>query len=258
MSLGGLGDDRPHPQRSPQQGPGLAAVDRLELAQRSVDPLVQGLLFRLEVGHLAGHHPRRPGRLGQDPHATQRRRHRFHLAGDHLERQRQEPVPGQDRRRLVKRLVAGRPAAPQVVVVHRRQVVVDQRIGMNHLQRTGRRHRRLGIAAARLGRHQAKHRPQPLATPQHAVTHRRRQPRRRGRPATGINLRQIPVQCIIHPMSRLVQVFAERNIDRCLGATCHGTVRYVMFSTPRRSRCVLASTGPLGLPSPAARCTRYC
>ena len=73
VSLGGMGDDRPHLQRSPQQGPGLAAVNGLELAQRSVDPLVQGLLFRLEVGHLAAHHPGRTSRLGQNPNATQGR-----------------------------------------------------------------------------------------------------------------------------------------------------------------------------------------
>ena len=137
-----------------------------------------GSPFGLKVGHLAGHHARRAGRLGQDLHAPQRRRPRPDLARHHLERQRQEAVPGQDRRGLVERPVAGRSAAPQVVVVHRRQVVVDQRIGVHHLQRTSRRQRRLAVAAARLGRHQAQDRPQPLAAPQHAVTHRHRQPRR--------------------------------------------------------------------------------
>ena len=188
-------------------------------------------------GRPSGRPPSRPDRLASARIRTQRRAADTgsDLVGDHLERQGQEAVPRQNRRRLVKRLVTRRPPAPQVVVVHRRQVVVDQRIGMNHLESTGRAHRRPGIAATGFGRHQAKHRPQPLSTPQHAVTHRRCQPGRRGRPATGINLRQTPIQCIIHLMSRLVQVFAERNIDRCLGATCHGTVRYVMFSTPRRS-----------------------
>ncbi len=90
------------------------------------------------------------------------------LARDHLESQRQQTVTGQDGRRLVKRPVAGRPATPQVVVVHRRQIVVDQRIGVNHLQRTSRRQRRLSFAAARFGRHQAQDRTQPLATPQHS------------------------------------------------------------------------------------------
>jgi len=128
--------------------------------------------------------------------------------GDQLECQGQEAVPRQNGRRLVKCLVTRRPPAPQVVVVHRRQVIMDQRIGMNQLESTGSAHRRPGIAATGFGRHQAKHRSQPLSTPQHAVTHRRCQPGRRGRPATGINFRQIPIQCIIHQMPRLVQVFA--------------------------------------------------
>ena len=58
------------------------------------------------------------------------------------------------------------------------KIVVDQRIGVHHLQRTSRRQRRLAVAAARLGRHQAQDRPEPLAAPQHTVTHRHRQPRR--------------------------------------------------------------------------------
>ena len=118
----------PMRQRGAEQGPGLAAVDRLQLRQRAVGRPALGLgaPLGLEVGHLAGHHPARAGRLGQDPHAPQRRRRRPDLARHDLERQRQEPVAGQDRRRLVERLVAGRPPPPQVVVVHRRQVVVDQ------------------------------------------------------------------------------------------------------------------------------------
>ncbi len=140
--------------RRSEKCPGLAAVDRLErrerrrrLDRRRRPPvaLQLGSPFGLEVGHLAGHHPRRAGRLGQDPHALERRRPGPDLARHHLERQRQEPVARQDRRGLVKRPVTGRPAAPQVVVVHRRQVVVNQRISVNHLERTGRRQRRIRI-----------------------------------------------------------------------------------------------------------------
>ena len=58
-----MGDDRPHLQRSPQQGPGLAAVYGFELAQRSVDLFVESLLFCLQVGHLAAHHPGGPAPL---------------------------------------------------------------------------------------------------------------------------------------------------------------------------------------------------
>ena len=72
---------------------------------------------------------------------------------EHLEGQRQQGVAGQDRRRLAEHLVAGRPAAAQVVVVHRRQVVVDQRVGVDHLDGTGGRQGLLMIATASLGSH---------------------------------------------------------------------------------------------------------
>ena len=67
----------------------------------------------------------------------------------HVERQRLQRIAGQDRRAFVERLVAGRPAAAQVVVVHRRQVVVDQAVGVDQLDRGGRRVERLERRAER-------------------------------------------------------------------------------------------------------------
>ena len=134
------GDDGPHPQRGAEQGPGLAAVDRLERASaRAVASAPR------PGGRPSG---RRPSPTGPAASARTRTQPSAASAGrtcarHHLEGQRQQAVAGQDRRRLVERLVAGRPAPPQVVVVHRRQVVVDQRIGVHHLQRAGRRQRRL-------------------------------------------------------------------------------------------------------------------
>ena len=113
--------------------------------------------------------PRRPR-----PARTTRGRHRrrLDLAGQHLERQRQQGIAGQNRRGLVERLVAGGPATPQIVVVHGRQIVVDQRIGVDHLDGAGGRHGRLDRPAAGLRGQQHQHRPQPLARRQQAVTHR--------------------------------------------------------------------------------------
>ena len=62
--------------------------------------------------------------------------------------------------RLAEDLVAGRPAAAQVVVVHRRQVVVDQRIGVDHLDGAGRRQRRLD---------RRRRKPRPPSTPASAA-----------------------------------------------------------------------------------------
>ena len=64
--------------------------------------------------------------------------------GEDLERQGVEAVAGEHRRRFVKRLVDGRLAAPQVVVVHARQIVVDQRIDVDRLDRRAGAKRALG------------------------------------------------------------------------------------------------------------------
>ncbi len=57
------------------------------------------------------------------------------MSGQDLECQRLQRVAGQDGGGLVEGPVAGRPAAPQVVVVHGRQIVVDQRVGVDDLDR---------------------------------------------------------------------------------------------------------------------------
>jgi len=42
-------------------------------------------------------------------------------------------VAGKYRRRLVKLLMARRFTAPEVVVIHRGQIVMDKRVGVDHL-----------------------------------------------------------------------------------------------------------------------------
>ena len=57
------------------------------------------------------------------------------VAADDLEGQRLQGVAREDGCGFVELAVAGRPAAAQVVVVHGRQVVVDQRVGVDHFHR---------------------------------------------------------------------------------------------------------------------------
>ena len=52
-----------------------------------------------------------------------------------IEAWRSQPIAGEHRGRIVEPLVAGRPAAPQIAVVHRRQIVMDQRIAMDAFER---------------------------------------------------------------------------------------------------------------------------
>ena len=68
---------------------------------------------------------------------------RCDVPGQNLERAGQQSVTGQDRQRFTVSRVAGGNPPPQLVVVHRRQVIVDQRIGVHHFDGHGRRHRRL-------------------------------------------------------------------------------------------------------------------
>ena len=91
--------------------------------------------------------------------------------GDDVEGQRQQAVAGQDRRRLVEGLVHGRLAAPDVVVVHRRQVVMDQRIAVHAFQRRGHPQRGLAAAAEQCRALDQQKRAQPLAAGEHPVAH---------------------------------------------------------------------------------------
>ena len=101
----------------------------------------------LQIDNLtADHSVSRPDGLCQLVNHTQldsiRRRR-----GEYLESQSQQPVAGQDRGRLAVNDVAGRLAAPQVIIIERRKVVVNQRISMNHLQSAARSKQRRFVPA---------------------------------------------------------------------------------------------------------------
>jgi hypothetical protein len=95
-----------------------------------------GGILRFEVGDLSGDHPRRTGGLRQLADQGHGGARIVDPLGKQLERQRQQCVAGEDRGGFVERLVAGRTTPTQIVVVHRGQIVVDQRIGMDHLDRS--------------------------------------------------------------------------------------------------------------------------
>ncbi len=91
----------------------------------------------LEVDHLAAAHAEHTGGLGEllDERAAHRRIRMGRRCGQDLEGQALEGVAGEDRGRLVELAVAARPPAPGQRVVHRRQVVVDQRVAVDQLDR---------------------------------------------------------------------------------------------------------------------------
>jgi hypothetical protein len=95
---------------------------------------------------------------------------RRHFAGQNLKRERQQRIAGQNRRGFSEFLVTRRLAAPHVVVVHCRQVVVNQRVCVNHFDRTGRRQRSISRGPARFRGKHHEHRPQTLSRRQQTMT----------------------------------------------------------------------------------------
>ena len=84
--------------------------------------------------------------------------------GDEAERLGQQRVPGQDRHGFPKHLVIGEAAAPEIVVVHGGQIVVDERIGVNHLECAGCGQNRLVGSPADIGCGKAEDGAQAFAT----------------------------------------------------------------------------------------------
>ena len=155
-----------HLHRDTNQRPGLMDVDVLQLHQ-----IERGALG-LQIHRLTADHAARPTGAGE-------RRHHSHARlgaqprrlGQGLEGQRLERVAGQDRRRLVEGAMTGRTPATQVVVVHRRQIVVDQRIGVDHLDGAGRAVEQGGLESERLAGGIGEQRTDTLAAGQHRVAH---------------------------------------------------------------------------------------
>jgi hypothetical protein len=112
--------------------------------------------------------------------ASERRISVTRLARHQRERLRQQTVSRQNRQRFTGDDMQRRLPPTQRVVVHRRQIVVDQRIRMNELDRAGRGHRLPPITADGFGTGKTQNGPQPFAARTHAVPHRVRDGGRTG------------------------------------------------------------------------------
>ncbi len=149
-----------------------------------------------EIDSLAANHSARARGLRNNPHRTKlsfaqdgRRNARYlpWFAREMHERFREQSVTGENRQAFAVDDVVGRSASPQRVVVHGRQIVVDERVGVNQLEGARGRHRCRACAFQMIGiggfsRCKRQHRPKALAAGQQAVAHRVCQRRRaRGR-----------------------------------------------------------------------------
>ena len=111
--------------------PGLQLVQAAQVGRRSEPPTSRNCPPTM---------PSTPAAPDHLAHGGQHRRGlALLLAQRQAQRLREETVAGEDRHVLAEGHVTGGLAAPQLVVVHRRQVVVDQRVGVDHLDRGGER-----------------------------------------------------------------------------------------------------------------------
>ena len=131
---------------------------------------------RLAAGHAEGADGLR--QHVDQPQADGGRGGQLRIARQQLKRQRLQRIAHQQRRRLIIGLVAGRPAAPQIVVVHRRQVIVHQRVHVHEFDGAGRRLDLVFRQAQRARGGEQQRRPDALAAAQNAVAHRLVQARR--------------------------------------------------------------------------------
>ena len=83
----------------------------------------------------------------------------------------QKGVAGEDGDSLAEGLVGGGLAPAQVVVVHGREVVVDQAVRVDHLGRAGKREHLRALPSDRLARGQREHRSDALSPGEEAVAH---------------------------------------------------------------------------------------
>ena len=127
LRLGHPGHPEPEPDRRREQPPRLEPVELGEVGVGARD---------VEV--LAADHPER--RLGELARRAGRR-----VGEREPERLGEQRVAREQRDALAERDVRARPAAPLVVVVERRQIVVDERERVHELDRRGGRQRRLGL-----------------------------------------------------------------------------------------------------------------
>ena len=92
------------------------------------------------------------------------------LRGD-LKRLRQQRVARQHGNAFAENFVVGRLAAAEIVVVHRRQIVVDERVGVDALDGARERHGGRVAATTSLGGSQQNCRAHPLAAGEERVAH---------------------------------------------------------------------------------------
>ncbi len=223
LARGGIGGHGPKPQADRDHGGGFAFVDELEFAAGGFPAL------GFQVGHLAGNQATAACCDGEFAEKIPRLVARgFPGSRQNLKRLRQKRIPGEHGDALAENLVRGRASASEIVIVHARQIIMDEGVRVDALDGTGRRKGLGGFSAAGLGRSEAKNRPHPLAPGQQAVTHGavdggwfdrgfRQQPVQRGVHLAGTLAqvrRQAHRRCILHGKKMLGSIACMAGTER--------------------------------------------
>src|SRR5947209_2380113 len=158
-----------------------------------------------------------------------------HRIGNDVECIGEQSVAGEDRRRLVEGTVRRRTAAAEIVVIHGGEIVVDERIAVDHLERRAGTQRALVLRAEESRRLDHQERPQPFAAAERRVAHRLEEARRSHRFARQRIVRQQPIE---HRFGRLRDI-----IEPLPKFTPRRLVRHPV---PRSIRARLARSGRIG------------
>ncbi len=160
--------DRCRFERPSDQGPGL------HLLKASDGGKVELRLGSHQIHHLAPRHTHRPGRTGKLRHQFGADKGIFmgRLVGEQFERQSVKRIPRQDGRRFVEGAMDGRLASPKIVIVHAGQIVVDQRINVDGLDRERDPDRPRPIDLEQVAAGENQHRANAFAAADRGISHR--------------------------------------------------------------------------------------
>ena len=146
MCFGSAGAHRPQLERCTQQHAGFRGVDEIK---RGLGRLAS---FRCQIRDLAGDESAGARGTGQFSDEIGRGVTAERLCrGENGEGLGQQGITGEDCYPLPEHFVRSGFAATEVVVVHARKVIVDERIGMDHFHRARRRKGSTGGATAGFG-----------------------------------------------------------------------------------------------------------
>ncbi len=162
----GTAKHRAEAERAGEKGGGLALVDVPELVVGEV------AAFAFQVEHLPGDDILPTGSYGEFPDEVAGRVGIFvREVAEKLERECMEGISSEHSNRFTVDLMAGGLSTAEVVVVHAREVIMDEREGMKHLESTGSWKSRISCLAESLGGDQTEDRPEPFAAGEDAVAH---------------------------------------------------------------------------------------